>query len=158
MVTAIVILMKLLPVIASFFEITVDDLLDAEVTLDKQEIRIVYAHFAERFSKESFETVFNDVKTKIKLEYDEENFLLQMGILLLNDAEFSKDANEVFAFVIQTLEWIEDLTTDVWIRRQVEYDYFIDSFIYAVTGHCVGKINRQCASLSRGGNGLGTST
>lgn len=109
----------LLPIIAAFFNITIDQLLDAKLTMDKQEIRKWYDHYAERFSKESYEEVAKDLKKMIQLYYDDDNFLLQMAILILNHAEFSGTTNESFSFVIKTLERVEEITDDVWIRRQV---------------------------------------
>lgn len=109
----------LLPIIAAFFNITIDKLLDAKLTMDKQEIRKWYDHYAERFSKESYEEVSEDIRKMIQLYYDDDNFLLQMAILLLNHAEFSEDPINSFDFVIKTLERVEEVTDDVWIRRQV---------------------------------------
>lgn len=108
----------LLPVIAAFFNMTVDELLDAKLTMDKQEIRKWYTHYAERFSKESYEEVVEDVRKMIRLYYDDDNFLLQMSILLLNHAEFSSNAKEQFTYIIEVLERAEMITDDVWIRRQ----------------------------------------
>ena len=108
----------LLPVIASFFNLSVDELLDAKQVIGKKEIRKHYVHFAERFSKEDFVPVFEDVERLMKLYYDDDNLLLQMSILLLNHAEMAKDAAEIFAFVIETLERVEEITKDVWIQRQ----------------------------------------
>lgn len=108
----------LLPVIAAYFNITVDELLDAKLTMDKQEIRKWYALYAERFSKEPYEEVAEDVRKMIQLYYDDANFLLQMSILLLNHAEFSSNAKEQFSYIIEVLERVETITNDVWIRRQ----------------------------------------
>lgn len=108
----------LLPIIAAFFSITVDELLDAKLIMNKQEIRKWYARYAERFSEEPYEDVANDIQKMIKLYYDDDNFLLQMAILLLNHAEFSSNTKEAFSHVIEVLERAEEITDDVWIRRQ----------------------------------------
>lgn len=108
----------LLPVIASYFDITVDALLNAKQIMSKKEIRKWYKRFAERFSNEPFVLVHTDLNQFIKLYYDDENFLLQMSILLLNHAELAPESNEIFHQIIDMLERVESISTDVWIRRQ----------------------------------------
>lgn len=108
----------LLPVIASFFNLSVDELLAAKQMMGKKEIREHYVYFAEQFSKEAFVIVFEDVERLMKLYYDDDNLLLQMSILLLNHAQIAEHPEEIFGFVIETLERVEEITKDVWIQRQ----------------------------------------
>lgn len=108
----------LLPVIASFFSISVDELLDAKPVMDKESIREWYVHFAERFSKEPFDTVYEELAHMMKLYYDDDNFLLQMSILLLNHAQLAVQSGDIFKVVIETLKRVEDITKDLWIQRQ----------------------------------------
>lgn len=109
----------MLPILASFFNMSIDELLNAKRTLDKNAIRKWYARFAEQFSEESFEVVFVDVEKMIKLYYDDDNFLLQMSILLLNHAEFSPNSKDTLKMIISTLKRAEEITRDVWIQRQI---------------------------------------
>lgn len=108
----------LLPLIASYFNLTVDELLNAKQVMKKEEIRKWYKRFAQRFSNEPFDLVLEDLQQFKKLYYDDENFLLQMAILLLNHADISPQSTTIFKQTTDILERVESLTDDVWIRRQ----------------------------------------
>ena len=100
------------------FSLSVDELLNAKQVMDKQKIRKQYVDFAERFSKETFEIVLKMWQRLMKYHYDDDNLLLQMSILLLNHAQMAVQSEEIFEFVVETLQRVEDITNDVWIQRQ----------------------------------------
>ena len=82
----------LLPVIASYFGVSVDALLGYEADLSKEEIRRVYSELSARFVKEDFETVYRDSETYVKSYYSCWLFLFSMAQLWINHAPLAESA------------------------------------------------------------------
>lgn len=80
----------LLPVLASFFDTTVDDLIGYEPCLSKEQIRTLYHQMAEKFAEQPFETVMQECEQLVKKYYSCYPFLLQMGVLWLNHFMMAK--------------------------------------------------------------------
>lgn len=108
----------LLPKIAAYFNLTVDDLLGYERRLTKEEIKQQYKQYAARFGKEPFEGVFADIEEEIKTYYNDSAFLLQMSVLMLNHHMLSDRSEEILKRTDHWLERIRQLSDDVWILRQ----------------------------------------
>lgn len=108
----------MLPQLAALFEMTIDELLQAKRTLSRDAIRARYHEFAERFATEPFEVVYEAVVQEGKLYYDDENYLLQLAILLMNHMALAPEQS-VEAQLIRFLTRIEQITSDVFILRQV---------------------------------------
>lgn len=81
----------LLPQLASFFNVTVDQLLGYEPQLRKEQIRRIYHRLAKRFEKEPFEEVMEESQKLVKEYYSCYPFLLQICVLWLNHAMLAKD-------------------------------------------------------------------
>lgn len=73
-----------LPKLASYFDITIDELLQYEAQLTKEEIRIFYEEFSRKFSQEDFEQTWDESFRLIHKYYSCYPFIFQMVILLLN--------------------------------------------------------------------------
>lgn len=74
----------LLPQLAAFFDITVDELLGYEPVLSREQIQKVYYDLAGLFTKEPFEDVFHKSERLVKQYYSCYSFLLQICVLWLN--------------------------------------------------------------------------
>ena len=74
----------LLPQLAAYFNISIDELMGYEPQMDKMEIRKCYYLLAEEFSSLSFEEALEHCHEKIKKYYSCYPFLFHMGILLVN--------------------------------------------------------------------------
>ena len=74
----------LLPYLASFFDVTVDELLGYEPQLSKEQIQKFYYDLASDFGQFPFEDVMKRCNKLIKKYYSCYPFLLQMAILYLN--------------------------------------------------------------------------
>lgn len=74
----------LLPRLAAYFDISIDELMGYEPQLDKMEIRKYYFQFAEEFSILSFEEVLEHCHEIIKKYHSCYPLLFHMGILLVN--------------------------------------------------------------------------
>ena len=108
----------MLPQLAALFEMTIDELLNAKRTLNRNEIRTRYHQFAERFANESFEDVYAAIINESKLYYDDENYLLQLTILVMNHIALGQEPAHIQQQLITWLQRIEAITTDVWLLRQ----------------------------------------
>lgn len=74
----------LLPQIASYFDVTIDELLGYESQISMQQAKKIYQSFANDFANQPFDEVYGNVKAHIKKYYACYSFLHQMCCLLLN--------------------------------------------------------------------------
>ncbi|GKV69189.1 transcriptional regulator [Sporosarcina sp. NCCP-2716] len=109
----------LLPKIAAYFDLTVDELLGYEQTLSKQQIRTLYMDYSKRFAHEPFDDVYPDVLDDVRHGYRDAGLLLQMSVLMLNHCVLAPEPPSVLAAAGRWLERIRTLSDDVWVLRQV---------------------------------------
>lgn len=102
----------LLPVIASYFGVSVDALLGYEADLSKEEIRRVYSELTARFVKEDFETVYRDSETYVKSYYSCWLFLFSMAQLWINHAPLAGSAEKSAAVIEHAAELLERIEKD----------------------------------------------
>ncbi|WP_025785636.1 helix-turn-helix domain-containing protein [Sporosarcina sp. D27] len=109
----------LLPKLAAYFDITVDELLSYEQEVSKQKIQELYNDFSQKFGKEPFPLVFQEVENQVKTHYHHPSLLLQMSVLMLNHYHLAEDSTIILNQIIQWLERIRQVSQDVWVLRQV---------------------------------------
>jgi len=80
-----------LPQLASYFNISIDELIDYKPQMGKKEIRELYHKLSNDFTVKPFEAVIEDCRQIIKKYYSCFPLLLQMGTLILNHIELVKD-------------------------------------------------------------------
>ncbi len=81
----------LLPRIAAYFSISVDELLNYRPQLSKKEILALYRKLSEGFAKKPFEEALLFWEREVKTYYSCFPFLVQMASLLLNYCDRAKD-------------------------------------------------------------------
>jgi transcriptional regulator with XRE-family HTH domain len=96
----------LLPVMASYFDISVDELIGYEPQMEDEDIQKLYRRLADAFAKESFEKVYAECQEYIKKYFSCWKLQLKMGLLLVNHcinagsperiAEIMKEALSIF--------------------------------------------------------------
>lgn len=74
----------LLPQLATYFDVTVDELLGYEPQLSKEQIQNIYRQLGSEFAKKSFEEVMAECETMVKRYYSCYPFLFQMCVLWIN--------------------------------------------------------------------------
>lgn len=74
----------LLPKLAAFFDITIDELLGYEAILSKEQIQKIYLDLSSEFAQQPFDEVMTKSKELVKKYYSFYPFLMQMCILWLN--------------------------------------------------------------------------
>lgn len=73
-----------MPQLASYFDVTIDDLLDYRPQLSREQIRACYHKLAAAFAKQPFESVMSESEALVKKYYACYPFLLQICLLWLN--------------------------------------------------------------------------
>lgn len=84
-----------LPQLAAYFNISIDELMDYQPQMSREDIRRLYRSLSADFASKPFEVVMKDCRQVIKKYFSCFPLLLQMGILLLNHAMLLKDPKEM---------------------------------------------------------------
>lgn len=106
----------LLPQIASYFDVTIDELLGYEPQLSPEQIKKYYVDLAEDFSKLPFDEVIKKSKGLVKKYYSCYPFLNQIIVLWLNHFMISGDKDkevEVLNSIIELSDHIIKNSSDV---------------------------------------------
>lgn len=84
----------LLPQLATYFDITVDELLGYEPQLGNEQIQKIYQELAAGFAENTFEDTMHKSRELVKQYYSCYRFLFQMGVLWLNHIPLVKSKEE----------------------------------------------------------------
>lgn len=84
----------LLPRLATYFDITVDELLGYEPQLSKEQIEKIYRELAVDFAENTFEDTMHKSRELVKQYYSCYLFLFQIGVLWLNHVSLAKSKEE----------------------------------------------------------------
>jgi len=112
----------LLPVIASYFDISVDELFDYQPQLNKLEIRKLYRRLSQRFTEIGFDEAHQEWSGYVKKYYSCWPLLMNMGVLLMNQVNLvSSQAKmeEVLNEAIHLFDRIETCGDDPKLIRQI---------------------------------------
>ena len=104
----------LLPLLASFYNVTLDELMGYEPLLSREQIREVYLQFSERFAAEPFDSVYPDIQLKVRHYFSCYPFLFQMSVLLLNhcDPRIGEQVSEVRSMIMSLCREVEQKSND----------------------------------------------
>ena len=94
----------LLPVLASYYGVTVDELLGYKPQLGKEQIQKIYHDLAAEFAEKPFEEVMDAIRKLVKKYYSCYSFLLQISILWLNHYTFAEDPKSQMGILDETVE------------------------------------------------------
>ena len=94
----------LLPVLASYYGVTVDELLGYKPQLGKEQIQKIYHDLAAEFAEKPFEEVMDASRKLVKKYYSCYSFLLQISILWLNHYTFAEDPKSQRGILDETVE------------------------------------------------------
>lgn len=90
----------LLPQLAAYFDISIDELMGYSPQLTKEAIRALYMKFSAAFSSSPFDKVMDEVNGAVKKYYSCYPFLIQMAILLLNHYSLT-ESRELQSLVLE---------------------------------------------------------
>lgn len=108
---------SLLPVLASYFNISVDELLGYEPQMIKEDIKKLYHMLAERFTKEPYETVKAACDEYVREYYSCFPLLLQMAGLFLNHYQMAPEPQKAMDEIITLLDRVIEDTEDVHLAK-----------------------------------------
>lgn len=112
----------ILPMLAAFFDITVDELIGYIPQLSKEQIQKWYQEFAQKFADSPFEQVMAETQSYVKKYYSCYPFLFQVCVLWLNHvmlADNRQRQSEVFQSISELCEHIMQNCRDVKISDGV---------------------------------------
>jgi transcriptional regulator with XRE-family HTH domain len=90
-----------LPQLASYFCISIDELIDYKPQMAKEDIRKLYRRLSSDFTVKPFDTVMDECRQIIKKYYSCFPLLQQLGILMLNHIELVKDTQKSEALIAE---------------------------------------------------------
>ncbi|MGN1014853.1 MAG: helix-turn-helix domain-containing protein [Butyricicoccus sp.] len=105
----------LLPQIAAFFGVTVDELIGYQVRLSREQIQKIYGDLCTVFTEQPFEEAMREARMYVHRYYSCYPFLLQMGVLYLNHAVLAKTKDacrNVLEEAVGFMDHIIDRCTD----------------------------------------------
>lgn len=97
----------LLPQLASFFGVTVDELIGYEAQMSKEQIRRCYAELCRDFAERPFQEVLEKTRTLVRRYYSCYPFLLQVCVLYLNHFMLAGSEEACRALLKETEELCE---------------------------------------------------
>lgn len=111
----------ILPQLAAYFNISIDELIGYRPQMTKEDIRKTYHHLAAEFSRKPFEDVLDECHAVIKKYYSCFPLLLQMAVLLLNHYTLEENKEKQKAILKEIVDLCVRIKTennDVWTAKQ----------------------------------------
>jgi len=110
-----------LPQLATYFNISVDELIDYAPQMTKDDIRKLYHRLSTTFSNQPFDSVLAECREIIKKYYSCFPLLLQMVVLLINHFMLAKEKElqeEILKEIIDLCIRIKTESNEVWLVKQ----------------------------------------
>lgn len=113
----------LLPQLAAYFNITLDELMDYKPQMIKEDIKKLYHRLAKEFTEKTFDEVFIELDEIIKKYYSCFPLLLQMGLLIMNHVELAnlEDKNDILQKALSLFLRVKDESNNVELSKQAQY-------------------------------------
>lgn len=111
----------LLPVMAAYFNISVDELIGYEPQMTKEDIRKLYHRIAGEFSSQPFDQVYEECMQYVKKYFSCWQLQVSIGLLLINHAPLAKEQekiNEVIKKAMQLFENVAKSSEDVILVKE----------------------------------------
>ena len=102
-----------LPQLATYFNISIDELMGYSPQMTKQEIREKYLYLKKQFAICSFPEVYQECEELIKKYYSCFPFLLQMTVLYTNHAGMAENPVEIYRRAVGLAERVREQSNDV---------------------------------------------
>ena len=111
----------LLPVLAAYFDISIDQLMGYTPQMEKGDIQRLYERLAADFAERPFEEVVAECEETVRKYYSCYPLLLQIALLYINHASRASEeerARQVMASAIRLCERVEENSKDTDVTRQ----------------------------------------
>ena len=112
---------ELLPVLASFFDCTVDELLGYEPQLSREEVQALYAKLSAEFVSQPFEQVYQKSRALLKQYFSCWVLQFYIALLWINHADLQGDqqrAKAMYLEALAVLKRVEKGSEDTVLSRQ----------------------------------------
>lgn len=96
---------SLLPQLASYFDISIDELIGYQPQMEKEDIKKLYIRLSKDFSALPFDEVLAECLEIAKKYYSCYPLLFQLGTLLINHAAQASNPEQVTQIIEKALEW-----------------------------------------------------
>lgn len=109
-----------LPELATYFNITVDELIGYSPQMTKEDIKRLYLSLSEEFSNECFENVYKKSQDIIKKYYSCFPLLFEMAVLLVNHHMLAKEKDrqeEILREAMTLCLHIKEDSSDMWLSK-----------------------------------------
>lgn len=123
-----------LPMLASYFNISVDELIDYKPQMTSGDIRKLYQRFAAEFTEKPFDTVLAECRETVKKYYSCFPLLLQMGILLVNHIELARDAEKSAALIAEAKALFVRVKEESGDMALIKQAVFMEAFCALASG------------------------
>jgi len=123
-----------LPQLASYFNISIDELIDYKPQMTKENIRKLYRSLSADFTSKPFDSVMEDCRKTINKYYSCFPLLLNLGILIINHVELLNDPQKSASLIEEAKALfirVREECDDVSITRQALY---MEALCSLVTG------------------------
>ena len=110
-----------MPILASYFNITVDRLIGYEPQMEREDIRKLYRKLADDFAGEPFNKVYSECEEYLRKYFSCWELQVQLGLLLINHANLSgspERMKEILEEVLNIFIRIEKSSGDVNLAKQ----------------------------------------
>ncbi|MDF2838851.1 MAG: family transcriptional regulator [Evtepia sp.] len=124
----------LLPLLATYFNISIDELIDYHPQMTKGDIQKLYRRLSADFASKPFDSVLGDCRAILKKYYSCFPLLLQMGSLMVNHVELLQDkqkADILLAEAKALFVRVKEESDDVSLKKQALY---MEAFCNLVSG------------------------
>lgn len=111
----------LLPQLASYFNISIDELISYSPQMTKEDVKKLYHRLSSEFSSQSFDEVLAECRATIKKYFSCFPLLLQMVILLFNHHMLAKEKEtqeKLLQEIIGLCVRIKTESDDIWLSKQ----------------------------------------
>lgn len=123
-----------LPMLASYFNISVDELIDYKPQITSEDIRKLYRRLATQFTEKPFDTVLAECRETVKKYYSCFPLLLQIGTLLVNHTELVRDAEKSAALIAEAKALFVRVKEESGDMALIKQAVFMEAFCALATG------------------------
>lgn len=109
----------MLPLLANFFGITIDELLDYEPQLTKKQIQKLYERLSNSISESNFEDIFKECEQCIKNYYSCWELQARIAQLYLNNYTLSENKNFILENILEKCNLVSENSNDNALVREV---------------------------------------
>ncbi len=113
-----------LPVLASYFNISIDELIDYQPQMIGEDIKKLYLKLSSDFTSKPFDSVMDECRSAIKKYYSCFPLLVEMGLLMINHVELIKDPQKSASLITEAKDLfikVKEESGDVSLTRKALY-------------------------------------